>query len=141
MSIVEIKVPSPGESITEVEIATWLKSNGDYVELDEDICEVDSDKATLGLPSEAAGTIEILVEEGETVQVGDVVAKIDTSAASPASNKSQTSTPIAKNEISTQEVLVEGNGKPTPNGGNDPVIEIKVPSPGESITEVEIATW
>ena len=141
MSIVEIKVPSPGESITEVEIATWLKSNGDYVELDEDICEVDSDKATLGLPSEAAGTIEILVEEGETVQVGDVVAKIDTSAASPASNKSQTSTPIAENEISTEEVLVEGNGKPTPNGGNDPVIEIKVPSPGESITEVEIATW
>ena len=77
MSIVEIKVPSPGESITEVEIATWLKTNGDYVELDEDICEVDSDKATLGLPSEAAGTIEILVEEGETVQVGEVVAKID----------------------------------------------------------------
>ena len=60
MSIVEIKVPSPGESITEVEIATWLKSNGDYVELDEDICEVDSDKATLGLPSEVAGTIELL---------------------------------------------------------------------------------
>ena len=84
MSIVEIKVPSPGESITEVEIATWLKSNGDYVELDEDICEVDSDKATLGLPSEAAGTIEVLVEEGETVQVGDVVAKIDTSAVAPA---------------------------------------------------------
>lgn len=85
MSIVEIKVPSPGESITEVEIATWLKANGDYVELDEDICEVDSDKATLGLPSEAAGTIEILVEEGETVNVGDVVARIDTSAEAPAS--------------------------------------------------------
>ena len=64
MSIVEIRVPSPGESITEVEIANWLKSNGDYVELDEDICEVDSDKATLGLPSDAAGTIEILVEAG-----------------------------------------------------------------------------
>jgi len=85
MSIVEIKVPSPGESILEVEIASWLKQNGDYVELDEDICEVDSDKATLGLPSEAAGTIEILVEEGETVKVGEVVARIDTSAKKPES--------------------------------------------------------
>lgn len=84
MSIVEIKVPSPGESITEVEISTWLKSNGDYVALDEDVCEIDSDKATLGLPSEAAGSIEILVEAGETVTVGQVIAKIDTSAAKPA---------------------------------------------------------
>lgn len=83
MAIVEVKVPSPGESITEVEIATWLKENGDYVELDEDICEVDSDKATLGLPAEQAGSIEILVEEGETVNVGDVIAKIDTSAEKP----------------------------------------------------------
>lgn len=83
MAIVEVKVPSPGESITEVEIATWLKETGDYVELDEDICEVDSDKATLGLPAEQAGSIEILVEEGETVNVGDVIAKIDTSAEKP----------------------------------------------------------
>ena len=84
MAIVEVKVPSPGESITEVEIATWLKETGDYVELDEDICEVDSDKATLGLPAEQAGSIEILVEAGETVKVGDVIAKIDTSAEKPA---------------------------------------------------------
>ena len=97
MSIVEIKVPSPGESISEVEIASWLKENGDYVELDEDICEVDSDKATLGLPSEAAGTIEILVEEGETVKVGEVVARIDTSAKKP-----ESSTPVAKKEEKTE---------------------------------------
>jgi 2-oxoglutarate dehydrogenase E2 component (dihydrolipoamide succinyltransferase) len=84
MAIIEVKVPSPGESITEVEIATWLKENGDYVELDEDICEVDSDKATLGLPAEQAGSIEILVEEGETVNVGEIIAKIDTSAKKPA---------------------------------------------------------
>jgi len=83
MAIVEVKVPSPGESITEVEIAAWLKENGDYVQLDEDICEVDSDKATLGLPAPEAGSIEILVEEGETVNVGDVIAKIDTSAKKP----------------------------------------------------------
>ena len=141
MSIVEITVPSPGESITEVEIATWLKANGDYVELDEDICEVDSDKATLGLPSNAAGTIEILVEEGETVQVGDIVAKIDTSAVAP--HLSEVAEPVV-NDIApaaVAQVFVEGNGAPTPNGGNNPIIEIKVPSPGESITEVEIATW
>ena len=141
MSIVEIKVPSPGESITEVEIATWLKTNGDYVELDEDICEVDSDKATLGLPSEAAGTIEILVEEGETVQVGDIVAKIDTSAKVPASSKSEVVDVSAEKTTPVNEIIDEGNGTPTPNGENAPIIEIKVPSPGESITEVEIATW
>jgi len=140
MSIVEITVPSPGESITEVEIATWLKANGDYVELDEDICEVDSDKATLGLPSSAAGTIEILVEEGETVQVGDVVARVDTNAIAPNSNESA---PVTKEPIAAPaaQVVTSGNGNPTPNGGKVPIIEIKVPSPGESITEVEIATW
>ncbi len=84
MAVLEVKVPSPGESITEVEIANWLKKTGDYVERDEDICEVDSDKATLGLPAEASGVLTILVEAGETVRVGDVVAKIDTSAAKPA---------------------------------------------------------
>ena len=99
MSIVEIKVPSPGESITEVEIATWLKSNGDYVELDEDICEVDSDKATLGLPSEVAGTIELLVEEGETVQVGDVVAKIDTSAVAPVREEVEVESAPVENKV------------------------------------------
>lgn len=104
MSIVEIKVPSPGESITEVEIATWLKSSGDYVELDEDICEVDSDKATLGLPSEAAGTIEVLVEEGETVQVGDVVAKIDTSAVAPAPKEVEAESPPVEKKVDAPSV-------------------------------------
>ena len=140
MSIVEIKVPSPGESITEVEIATWLKSNGDYVELDEDICEVDSDKATLGLPSEVAGTIEILVEEGETVKVGDVVAKINTTAKAPV----ETSAKEADLESVSEPVNASapiGDGQPKPNGESKSEIEIKVPSPGESITEVEIATW
>ncbi|MFT6746214.1 MAG: 2-oxoglutarate dehydrogenase E2 component (dihydrolipoamide succinyltransferase) [Glaciecola sp.] len=93
MAIVEVKVPSPGESITEVEIATWLKENGDYVELDEDICEVDSDKATLGLPAEQAGSIEILAEEGDVVNVGDVIARIDTSAKKPAGAPKEESAP------------------------------------------------
>lgn len=81
--IKEMKIPSPGESITEVEIATWLVENGDYVELDQPIAEIDSDKATLELPAEFAGTIELLVEEGETVEVGQIVCKIDTSAKAP----------------------------------------------------------
>ena len=141
MSIVEIKVPSPGESITEVEIATWLKSNGDYVELDEDICEVDSDKATLGLPSEAAGTIEILVEEGEVVQVGDVVAKIDTSAAVPAGSEAPAVEEAAAPAAVEAAPVATGSSEPQPTGEGKPEIEIAVPSPGESITEVEIATW
>ena len=81
--IKEMKIPRPGESITEVEIATWLVENGDYVELDQPIAEIDSDKATLELPAEFAGTIELLVEEGETVEVGQIVCKIDTSARAP----------------------------------------------------------
>ena len=81
--ILDMKVPSPGESISEVEIATWLVSTGDYVEKDQAIAEVDSDKATLELPAEAAGVIEILVEPGTTVAVGQVVCRIDTSAAAP----------------------------------------------------------
>jgi pyruvate/2-oxoglutarate dehydrogenase complex dihydrolipoamide acyltransferase (E2) component len=78
--ILEMKVPSPGESITEVEIATWLVSDGDYVEKDQAIAEVDSDKATLELPAEASGIITLKAEEGDAVAVGQVVCLIDTSA-------------------------------------------------------------
>ena len=78
--VIEMKIPSPGESITEVEIAQWLVENGEYVERDQAIAEIDSDKATLELNAEDSGAIEILVEEGETVEVGQVVCKIDTSA-------------------------------------------------------------
>ncbi len=83
MSVLEMKVPSPGESISEVEIATWLVADGDYVEKDQAIAEVDSDKATLELPAEQAGIITLKAEEGETVKVGQVVCLIDTSAARP----------------------------------------------------------
>ena len=79
-----MKVPSPGESITEVEIATWLVEDGDYVEKDQPIAEVDSDKATLELPAEESGIITLKAEEGDAVEVGAVVCLIDTSAAKPA---------------------------------------------------------
>jgi len=81
--ILEMKVPSPGESIKEVEIATWLVKDGDYVEKDQAIAEVDSDKATLELPAEASGIITLKAEEGDAVAVGQVVCLIDTSAAKP----------------------------------------------------------
>ena len=81
--VLEMKVPSPGESITEVEIAAWLVQDGDYVEKDQAIAEVDSDKATLELPAEESGVITLKAEEGDAVNVGAVVCHIDTSAAKP----------------------------------------------------------
>ncbi|MFC7774612.1 2-oxoglutarate dehydrogenase complex dihydrolipoyllysine-residue succinyltransferase [Flavobacterium sp. GCM10027622] len=81
--ILEMKVPSPGESIKEVEIATWLVKDGDYVEKDQAIAEVDSDKATLELPAEMSGIITLKAEEGDTVAVGAVVCLIDTDGAKP----------------------------------------------------------
>jgi 2-oxoglutarate dehydrogenase E2 component (dihydrolipoamide succinyltransferase) len=83
MSVLEMKVPSPGESISEVEIAQWLVSDGDYVEKDQAIAEVDSDKATLELPAEESGIITLKAEDGDTVAVGAVVCLIDTSAEKP----------------------------------------------------------
>ncbi len=91
----EMKVPSPGESITEVEIAQWLVETGDYVEKDQAIAEVDSDKATLELPAEASGIITLMAEEGDAVAVGQVVCHIDTDAAKPEGEVS-TPAPVAE---------------------------------------------
>lgn len=94
---VDIKVPSPGESISEVQIARWLKKDGDFVEKDEEIAEIDSDKATLTLAAEADGRLKIMVKEGEMIAVGSVVASIDTSVAAPASKpKAEPVSPPAK---------------------------------------------
>ena len=98
--ILEMKVPSPGESITEVEIAEWLVQDGDYVEKDQAIAEVDSDKATLELPAEVSGTITLKAEEGDAVAVGSVVCLIDTTASkpegSPNSVASETPAPVVE---------------------------------------------
>ena len=93
----EMKVPSPGESITEVEIAQWLVSDGDYVEKDQAIAEVDSDKATLELPAEASGIITLKAEEGDAVAVGQVVCLIDTDAPKPGGG-AKDSKEVAKEE-------------------------------------------
>ncbi len=92
--VLEMKVPSPGESITEVEIATWLVEDGDYVEKDQAIAEVDSDKATLELPAEESGVITLKAEEGDAVAVGAVVCLIDMDAAKPEGSAA----PAAKKE-------------------------------------------
>jgi len=96
--MLEMKVPSPGESITEVEIAQWLVQDGDYVEKDQAIAEVDSDKATLELPAEASGIITLKAEEGDAVAVGAVVCLIDTTAAKPEGTSVNTDTPNAEKQ-------------------------------------------
>jgi 2-oxoglutarate dehydrogenase E2 component (dihydrolipoamide succinyltransferase) len=132
--LLEMKVPSPGESISEVEIAQWLVEDGDYVEKDQEIAEVDSDKATLALPAEESGTIKLVAEEGDTVEVGQVVCIIDTdgvgeakttapdqesapavSAPSPTKSVDAKATPLAKaiisqNDLSTKDVKGSGEG-------------------------------
>ena len=102
--LLEMKVPSPGESILEVEIADWLVEDGDYVEKDQSIAEIDSDKATLELPAEESGTIKIVVESGETVAVGDVVCIIDTSVKRIVKAKKETEreAPLSQQEAPTK---------------------------------------
>ncbi|MDP9955310.1 2-oxoglutarate dehydrogenase E2 component (dihydrolipoamide succinyltransferase) [Epilithonimonas hungarica] len=126
MSILEMKVPSPGESITEVEIATWLVQDGDYVEKDQPIAEVDSDKATLELPAEQSGIITLKAEEGEVVQVGQVVCLIDMDAAKPAGSAAPAETP---KEEPKAEVKKE---EPAPVKAETPKVETyaaQTPSP------------
>src|SRR6187551_906485 len=105
MAIVELKVPSPGESITEVIIARWVKQTGDVVEKDEVLAEIDSDKATLTLNAEESGKIELLAGEGDTVKVGQVVVKIDTSFKPEA--KAAAPKVEAKVEVKKEEVKAE----------------------------------
>ena len=91
MSVVEIKIPSPGESITEVTIETWHKEDGDFVQVDEILCEIETDKATLPMPAEVAGTVQIILQEGADAKVGDVLCKIDTAGVPSADSSGPTS--------------------------------------------------
>jgi 2-oxoglutarate dehydrogenase E2 component (dihydrolipoamide succinyltransferase) len=124
----QVKVPTVGESITEVTIANWLKKEGDVVKMDEVIAELESDKATFELTAPQAGTLKITKQKGEVVPIGTVICEIAdggqvaTTTTKPTENK--TSTP------STQPMKATGGIK-----------EMKVPAVGESITEVTISTW
>jgi 2-oxoglutarate dehydrogenase E2 component (dihydrolipoamide succinyltransferase) len=102
--ILEMKVPSPGESISEVEIAEWLVKDGDYVEKDQTIAEVDSDKATLDLPAEQSGIITLKANEGDAVEVGAVVCLIDTSAKAPSVDSKKVSIKIEEKVVEKSEV-------------------------------------
>jgi len=104
--ILEIKLPSPGESINEVQIAKWLKHDGDYVEKDEEIAEIDSDKATLALTAEADGVLKILVKEGETAAVGSVACTIDTEGKATAGRSKQEAV-VNKSPVGSEQLAKE----------------------------------
>ena len=118
--ILEMKVPSPGESISEVEIAEWLVKDGDFVEKDQTIAEVDSDKATLDLPAEESGVITLKAEEGDAVAIGQVVCLIDTSAKAPKKNKvekKEKAVEVIKSVEKPKDIVVENSfakGTPSP---------------------------
>ena len=126
--VLEMKVPSPGESITEVEIAEWLVEDGDYVEKDQAIAEVDSDKATLELPAEESGTITLKAEEGDAVAVGAVVCLIDTGAAKP---KGETPKPkeekavVKEEKVDTKVVTKETYASGTPSPAAKKILDEK----------------
>ena len=126
-----MKVPAIGESITEVTIAQWLKNDGDYVEMDEMIAEIETDKATQELPAEAAGILKIVAQEGDTIEIGATICEIDTDA------KPASPTPETKQDESSKPQASPGGG-PTKTGE---IKEMVVPAVGESITEVTIGKW
>lgn len=121
--IIEIKVPSPGESISEVQLASWLVSDGAFVEKDAEIAEIDSDKATLTINAPESGAIKIVVQEGESVEVGAVIAKIDTSAA-PEKGSEPKAKPEPK-ETAPQEKGKESSDKDTSKAGTEKPAETK----------------
>jgi 2-oxoglutarate dehydrogenase E2 component (dihydrolipoamide succinyltransferase) len=132
----EMKVPTVGESISEVTIGQWFKNDGDFVNADEIIAELESDKATFELPAEASGILRIKAQEGDTVEVGGLICEIEESeggAAGPAaSNGSEAPAVTASPKASPAEANASTGGKP---------IDMVVPTVGESITEVTIGQW
>lgn len=130
MSIV-IKVPAVGESITEVTIGQWFKKDGEFVEMDEVICELESDKATFELTAEASGVLFTKAEEGDTLEIGAVICEIDTEGKEAESPKTTEST-----EADSQPSQAAAPAKSTGE-----VKEMHVPAVGESITEVTLASW
>jgi 2-oxoglutarate dehydrogenase E2 component (dihydrolipoamide succinyltransferase) len=136
---IELKIPSVGESVTEVTISQWLRNDGDYVEMDEPVAELESDKATVELNAEQAGILKILVQEGEDVKIGSTVAEIDTEAAAPAS-KPKKEEPEAEPEKQKEEKAVQpeqskkeesayAEGTPSPSAAR--VLSEKGISPGD----------
>lgn len=139
--MIEIKIPSIGESINEATIAQWIKKDGDYVEQDEIICELESEKASFELNAEQAGTLEILVAEGEDVEIGQTVARIDETAAAPIGASTEEPAATADATAATEttpDTSSPPEARPAVGKG---VIEIKIPAVGESINEVTLVNW
>ncbi len=132
MSLIELKVPTIGESITEVTLSQWLVGNGEYVKLDQAICEFESDKATLELPAEAEGKLIWVAEEGDDLEIGAVVAKVDTSVAAGGD------APAAPAPLAAP---AETKSAAAPSTGEVKIVEMKVPTIGESVTEVTLSQW
>ncbi|BDD06377.1 2-oxoglutarate dehydrogenase complex dihydrolipoyllysine-residue succinyltransferase [Aureibacter tunicatorum] len=131
----EMKVPVVGESISEVTVAQWFKSEGDHVERDEVICELESDKASFEVPADASGTLHLIAEEGDTIEIGAVICTIDADGEAPSETPKtagiapETPAPAAAPEVPSE---------PKETGE---VYEMRVPSAGESITEVTMGAW
>jgi 2-oxoglutarate dehydrogenase E2 component (dihydrolipoamide succinyltransferase) len=128
---IDMKVPSVGESVTEVTIAAWVKKDGDFVKMDEVICELESDKATFELPAEADGILRIIGKEGETLQIGAAICSIEPQGAGVTTPEP---TPLEAAPVVAETVLPVVEQKTE-------TLDIKVPTVGESITEVTIASW
>ena len=146
MSIVEIKIPSPGESITEVEIGSWLKADGDYVQLDETICEIETDKATLPLIAESAGALKIILQEGETAGIGDVACSIDTEAAQPETSSAEISSVTSETadspeqSVSTTDSYAAGHPSPAARKmmAEQGIANVSGGGPGRRITKEDV---
>ena len=132
----QVKIPTVGESITEVTIANWLKNDGDLVKMDEVIAELESDKATFELTAPQAGTLKILKQKGETVPIGAVICEVADSAQAAAAPPAAASAAAPIKPVSTP-----GLQPAKASGGPGGIKEMKVPAVGESITEVTISTW
>ena len=147
MSIVEMRVPTIGESITEVTLSQWLKEDGEFVKLDEPICEFESDKATLEFPAEAEGKLIYVAAEGDDIEIGALVAKIDTSVAAPTGGDQPASSPSPTKEASVeveaapiQNTDSYASGHPSPAAGKilrEGGVQVVVGTPGRLIDLIE----
>lgn len=142
MSQIEIKVPTVGESITEVTIGSWVKKDGENVKRDEVICSLDSDKASFEVVSEADGVLHIKAQEGDVLPIGGLICTVDTSVNGVAAPAPVVATPTSV--AAPAAPVANSEPAPTPVSAPAPaakVVEMKVPTVGESVTEVTIANW
>ncbi|MBK3519339.1 2-oxoglutarate dehydrogenase complex dihydrolipoyllysine-residue succinyltransferase [Carboxylicivirga sp. N1Y132] len=133
--MVEIKVPTPGESITEVELASWMVSDSDIVEKDQEIAEIESDKATLSLLATESGKIKIMVEGGETIAVGAVACSVDTDFANEVPSPKTEGTPVEENKPEEVSKAIAGNEKSTANSQSDTYPDAKVSPLAKKVME------